>query len=117
MKIQKEDMELLTSFIRRESLDFSRLKDDDKIRKEWIKDNIELIQKRIKNLTNTNHLIINSYGNIGGLIRSLTLDIFSEEGRHNVEITLCTCGKLDHTCRMNIIDIHSTIRMRGDYEE
>jgi len=93
--ISEKDYDLLKEFIQREAKDFTPNKND-----EWIEAVFKLIIERTNKLKDTDRLHINSYGNAGGLARSLILDVYNGEHNKDYEVMLCTCGKLNHTVKI-----------------
>ena len=93
--INENDYELLKEFIRREAKDFTPNKDEN-----WIEDVFKLVIKRTSKLKDTDRLHINSYCNVGVMTRSLILDVCEGEHDKDYEVTLCTCGKLNHTVKV-----------------
>lgn len=88
------DIDLLLAFLIRETADFGG-----KINKVKAKKLLAKITKEVATYPLAINLKINSLGNAGCIIRSLSLDLLGEgwevNNNQNLEINLCTCGNLD----------------------
>ena len=100
--MDEKDKLLIKAFIEREAKDFSPAKSDD-----WINEVCDKVCKDADEIKDGDYLNINSFGNAGGLIRGLKIDVMKDSDykkRFDYEITLCTCGQLNHTVILNKIN-------------
>ena len=102
-KIPEHDTLLIKAFITREAADYNGRRDQ-----KWIEAACKQVIDRIELSKTAITCKINSVGNSGAVIRSLTLDIENKEAWEkydtstSLEITLCSCGQLDHLFHVNV---------------
>lgn len=94
MKISKHQKSLIRAFIKFEASQFGRENN-----KTYIQEYFDLLLSKIRQLKNLNYLTIKSLSNMGFPVAQLNLDFYTgKKPMKNYFITLCTCGKLNHTC-------------------
>ena len=96
-------LKLIRAYIDCEACDYTPNKNN-----EWRDAAFKLIQEKLKDIKTVSVVKIESYGNAGGCVRSLSFDYAPEHHDKNVNtsfskeyiISFCPCGELDHLIKM-----------------